>query len=166
MRLPGALARGRLVTTPVSVADVMPTVLDAVGLPAPPDIDATSLLPLATGARDRLDRNAVFTESDSSNQPGAIDLVAAHSASHTCLLRVGVGTECWDERTDPWQERPPLADDDGAAAPTRTQVSRFAATPSAVAAASVVHVQMVHRAPDGIDVERAAQLSDLGYFAE
>ena len=51
VRWPEQVAAGRVVDTPVTGLDLFPTVLEAVGLPAPEDrvIDGESLMPLLTG---------------------------------------------------------------------------------------------------------------------
>lgn len=50
IKLPGmGPGEGRRVTTPVSLADVAPTVVDAVRLPRPREFEGRSLLPLALG---------------------------------------------------------------------------------------------------------------------
>jgi arylsulfatase A-like enzyme len=51
---PSMLAPPRRVPGPASLADLMPTVLDVVGVPAPPNLDGRSLLapqPTGTSAR-------------------------------------------------------------------------------------------------------------------
>ena len=45
----GALPRGRVVERPVQLLDVMPSVLDFVGLEGPAELEGRSLLPLARG---------------------------------------------------------------------------------------------------------------------
>jgi arylsulfatase A-like enzyme len=46
LRLPGVLPAGRRIAAPVRVLDIMPTVLDILGLPVPADVQGRSLLPL------------------------------------------------------------------------------------------------------------------------
>ncbi len=46
MRPPGGLPAGRVVEPPVSHVDIVPTVLDALGVPPPEDLQGESLLPL------------------------------------------------------------------------------------------------------------------------
>ncbi|HSK10900.1 MAG TPA: sulfatase-like hydrolase/transferase [Vicinamibacterales bacterium] len=55
VRAPFERTRGRRVADPVRTVDVMPTVLDLMGIAAPADIDGTSLAPLMTGDRATLD---------------------------------------------------------------------------------------------------------------
>lgn len=49
MRLPGQITAGTVVRQPVSQVDLMPTILDYVGLPAPQPIHGQSLRPLLEG---------------------------------------------------------------------------------------------------------------------
>ena len=53
VRAPYSLMKNRRVSDPVRSVDVMPTVLDLLGVPAPPDavIDGVSVTPLMTGSR-------------------------------------------------------------------------------------------------------------------
>jgi arylsulfatase A-like enzyme len=52
LRLPGKLAAGQRVPTRVRLLDVMPTVLDLLGVPAPPAMQGRSLVPLLDGGPD------------------------------------------------------------------------------------------------------------------
>ncbi len=52
VKLPGGRLAGRVVDDAVSLLDFLPTVLDAVGLPAADELPGCSLLPLAAGADD------------------------------------------------------------------------------------------------------------------
>jgi arylsulfatase A-like enzyme len=49
LRLPGLRHAGRVIDTPVAAIDVLPSVLDALDLPAPPELQGRSLLPLLEG---------------------------------------------------------------------------------------------------------------------
>ena len=51
MRLPGGRPRSAVVNDTVDLVDILPTVLEAVGAPAPPFVQGTSLLPLVSGKR-------------------------------------------------------------------------------------------------------------------
>jgi arylsulfatase len=64
------LPRGRRVSEPVSLIDVLPTVLALLGVPAPEDLDGLDLRPLWTGgASAALRDRAFFGEADHGNQP-------------------------------------------------------------------------------------------------
>ncbi len=49
LHCPALLPAGTVIDTPVSLVDIMPTLLDLAGLPAAPGIDGRSLLPLIAG---------------------------------------------------------------------------------------------------------------------
>ncbi len=57
---PGHLPEGTVVDEPVELVDVMPTILDAAGVPRPTTVQGRSLLPLIAG--DEPGRDAVFSE--------------------------------------------------------------------------------------------------------
>ena len=48
--------------TTIGLADLMPTLIDACGLPAPDRMDGCSLMPLIRGEKDKLDRNHLHSE--------------------------------------------------------------------------------------------------------
>ncbi len=51
LRFPDRLPRGARVTAPVRLLDLMPTILDLVGVPAPAGVQGLSLLPLVSAGR-------------------------------------------------------------------------------------------------------------------
>lgn len=51
IRLPGNKHAGKVIDAPVSIVDIMPTILDLVGLPIPGGLSGTSLAPLLEGGR-------------------------------------------------------------------------------------------------------------------
>jgi arylsulfatase A-like enzyme len=61
IRLPHAVAAGRRVTTDVSLIDVLPTLLELLGLPPREPLDGLSLVDLMKGGRD-LPRDYLFAE--------------------------------------------------------------------------------------------------------
>ncbi len=62
MRWPGSIPAGTVNDSLVSTIDLMPTLLEAGGCPVPPEVQGESLLPLATGEREKNDREAIFAE--------------------------------------------------------------------------------------------------------
>lgn len=62
VKLPGKKPQPRRVDAVASVVDVMPTVLSALGIAVPPDVQGQSLVPLARGGAPDL-RRAVYMES-------------------------------------------------------------------------------------------------------
>jgi arylsulfatase A-like enzyme len=62
MRWPGRIPAGTENDSLVSTIDLMPTLLEAVGCPVPPEVQGESVLPLARGDGDGPPREAVFAE--------------------------------------------------------------------------------------------------------
>ncbi len=56
VRLPGGRGAGRVIDEPVSLVDIMPTILDLLGLDVPPDLAGRSLVPLIDGRAEGWDR--------------------------------------------------------------------------------------------------------------
>lgn len=79
VRCPGRVPAGRVVEQPVSLIDLMPTLLELAGAPVPAGLDAHSLLPALTGAAPPADR-PIVSECDGS---------AALSTGVVRALRVG-----------------------------------------------------------------------------
>lgn len=56
MRWPGRIPAGQVISEPVSLIDIMPTIFDAMEEPAPEDAQGDSILPLAEAKVETLDR--------------------------------------------------------------------------------------------------------------
>jgi len=166
MRLPGAIPAGRRIAEPVSLADIVPTVLDLVGQPPLPATDGMSLLPLMSGAADRLPRDGVFTESGTEGPFDWFDVTAIRSRTHSCIHNARVGTtDCFDRRVDPWERFDPLPVEEASpeARATRAALDRFVAA----------HPPLVPRWKQGdaatgeeqirVEPERVEKLRELGY---
>jgi len=61
---PGQLPEGKEIETPVALFDLLPTLMDLVGIRPPDGIEGRSLVPLIEGRRPRRWREAVFSEID------------------------------------------------------------------------------------------------------
>lgn len=74
MRWPGRIEPGRVVSDPVSALDLMPTFLSACGATAPDGaaLDGVDLVPLVTGAVDRLPDRALFWRTHGGAGPVAV----------------------------------------------------------------------------------------------
>jgi len=68
IKMPGQRRAGSVVDTPVSLVDLFPTVLDALGVPLPGPVDGTSLLPALRG--QPLERGPLLVEASG---PGSRD---------------------------------------------------------------------------------------------
>ncbi len=60
IRLPGGEGAGKVVDTPVSVVDIVPTLLDIIGQPVPEDLSGESLVPLIDGRK--IDPRPIYAE--------------------------------------------------------------------------------------------------------
>ena len=60
MRLPKGIGRGSVVDEQVSLVDLMPTILDVIGIDPPEGVEGVSLLPLVRGRP--IDREAIYAE--------------------------------------------------------------------------------------------------------
>jgi arylsulfatase A-like enzyme len=96
MRYTGIISPGLVVETPVQSMDLMPTIIDWVGLPIPTDLHATSLRSLTQGGTSSIAR-AVFSEVDALNLPdhplywtaSRVDLRAIRRAEWKLIHYVG-----------------------------------------------------------------------------
>ena len=70
VKLPGARARAR-VRAPVDLTDILPTVLDVAGIPAPAGIDGRSLRPLWEGSLTKV-RDGCFSEAPRTGNPRSV----------------------------------------------------------------------------------------------
>jgi arylsulfatase A-like enzyme len=160
MHLPGAIPVGLRIAEPVSVADIVPTVVDLLGLPPVHGVDGLSLLPLLASGAERLSREGVFSEAASGPNIGWANLSAVHTRAVSCIHDARTQTyECWDRRRDPWQDLEPL--------PADTTSSDVAAAKALLAAFEAAKPPPGTRPPGGdaadIDAERLEQLRSLGY---
>ncbi len=71
IRYPGTIPAGMVVDTPVFTADLMPTILDLVGLPVPGNLDGRSLRPFFQGQPGALLNRPIFAEMESENNPSS-----------------------------------------------------------------------------------------------
>ncbi|WP_175442262.1 sulfatase [Humibacillus sp. DSM 29435] len=92
VRWPGHTIGGHVVEAVVEALDIVPTLLEACGVPAPPELQGDSLVPMLRGAR--LDRPEVaITEHD--------DWTSIRSATHHYLVTAGGDEMLWDLSADP-----------------------------------------------------------------
>jgi len=117
VRAPGKLAGGRVVRGSSSLVDVMPTVLDLVGVPVPARLDGRSLVPLARGEAKPVPSVAEAERAAVGDRP-EIGMVCVRTRAAKWVLEYEVETGTWvreylyDLREDP-EERNPLPSDAG-----------------------------------------------------
>jgi arylsulfatase A-like enzyme len=100
VKLPGGAHAGRVVEEQVRLVDVMPTVLAAVGLPAPDGVAGCNLLPLldgGEGARPASCRDAVIEIAEE----GAAPVVAVRTAGWKYIHHERRPPELYDLVADP-----------------------------------------------------------------
>jgi tetratricopeptide (TPR) repeat protein len=148
------VASGKRVRERVGTVDILPTVLDLLGVPPRPDVQGRSLVPLWRGAERGDDRYAYYSET-----------LAPHMSHGLGELRTwfegpfkyihGPRSELYDIRADPAERRNLIAGDPGTAATLKDHLARFlarTARPSADAAAPV-------------SAENMERLAALGYVS-
>jgi len=107
LRLPGRLPAGRRVHTPGRLLDLMPTILDVLGVPAPAAAQGRSLLPLLTDDRPDAAPDEVVSEHDNVALGRSFaSVVAGHSpTSPTDPPRCSSTSRTIRARTWTWQRR-------------------------------------------------------------
>lgn len=109
LRWPGRVPGGLRVAAPVSLVDIVPTVLELAGLPTIA-VDGTSLVPLMEGKE--IDREVVFGQSAGPNRPGfprMAERFVARSLTGKCLVGHDPSDqqgECYDLVADPEELHP------------------------------------------------------------
>ncbi len=71
IHFPGVVPAGKVINTPVSTADLMPTVLDLVGLPLPGGLDGANLRPLLLGQPNQLGGRPIYAEMEAETSPSS-----------------------------------------------------------------------------------------------
>jgi arylsulfatase A-like enzyme len=69
---PSVAPAGATIETPIFTADLMPTILDLVGLPVPPRLDGKSLRPLLEGKPGALAGRPIYAEMESETNPNSL----------------------------------------------------------------------------------------------
>jgi arylsulfatase A-like enzyme len=105
LRGPGVGAHGRRIATPVRLIDVMPTILDLAGVPAPVHADGRSLAPLLDGAEGR--PRPDYAEVTQPQSPEVPRRVALRDGHHKLIVNLPplapdeVPAELYDLEADP-----------------------------------------------------------------
>jgi arylsulfatase A-like enzyme len=102
---PGITKPGTRIDTPVGLVNIYPTLLDLAGLPAKPDLDGQSLVPLLKDPKAKWDRPALMTQGRGNHAVRSRDWR---------YIRYKDGTEeLYDCKTDdPWNHTNLLAGED------------------------------------------------------
>jgi arylsulfatase A-like enzyme len=101
LRWPAAVPAGLRVKTPVSLVDIMPTILDLVGAPPVMGIHGESLVPLLGDRPLSSGRRVVFGEALSKPDAKETDLLSTRTADIHCIFRLhGGNLECYNPQSD------------------------------------------------------------------
>ena len=99
---PGITQPGTRIDTPVGLVNIYPTLLDLAGLPAKPDLDGQSLVPLLKDPQAKWDRPALMTQGRGNHAVRSRDWRYIHYKDGT--------EELYDCKTDdPWNHSNLLA---------------------------------------------------------
>jgi arylsulfatase A-like enzyme len=160
LKLPGGRFARKQIDTRVELADVLPTILQAAGLPVPAAVQGKSLLPLLT-----LAQGAGGKRPSDSPQPAYAETDYPHRAygwSSLRALRTGKylfiqapHLELYDESSDPGAEHNLAGTSAAVTQALTTQLETFRRQTSAPGAAPQA----------GIDPHREEQLRALGYVS-
>ena len=152
VRTPFGLTEGRRVADPVREVDLMPTVLDLLGVPSPKTISGVSLVPLMTGAKRELGLDAYSESLYPLHHYGWSDLHSLRAGRYKLID--APRPELYDVDRDPGEGRN-LFDErrsigDAMLAQLRRMESGFEKTEAALPA-------------EDVDPEARARLAALGY---
>ncbi len=100
LRAPG-IPRGVRVATPVSLIDVMPTLLAAAGLAVPPSLDGADLAPTWRGAGRELGERHFYYEADHNNAEPDVTRAVRHRKDKLHFNRLTSAVTLFDLTTDP-----------------------------------------------------------------
>jgi arylsulfatase A-like enzyme len=153
---PGRIPAGRRVTTPVSLVDVVPTILDLASVPVPRDLDGESQVDRVRGAPEDPER-AVFAELRDRTDPTA-NRIAVRTATGKWITKPGapgvlVG---YDLEVDPG-ETLPVTD------PAHTARGRRLVAGYLARAGDGASADGAAAAPEPLDAETQDKLRALGY---
>ncbi|MHC4442133.1 MAG: sulfatase-like hydrolase/transferase [Planctomycetota bacterium] len=100
IRLPGKIKPGTVIKEPVSLVDLMPTILDYVGIPCPKDVQGSSLRPLIEG---RAKNWPQYAFSERRNQQGKDVMLMIRGQRFKYVFRENKHHELFDLLNDPYE---------------------------------------------------------------
>ena len=156
IRLPGGVQGGRRVSDPVSLVDVLPTLMELIGEPLETPVDGVSLVPALRGRR--LDDRLLFAEYGSDAEDWAKSVWNDEWRYTEIRLEGATTTELFDRRRDPREERDVIDEHPEVAATFRAALDAHFGTERRRIAAEG------ERTPVQIDAETRERLRALGYI--
>ena len=151
MRGPG-LPAGRRETAPVSLVDVMPTLLSRARVEAPPSLDGEDLGPLLRGEASPLSGRYLFGEADHNNAEPDITRAVRHGRYKLHFNRLTGKRELFDLGEDPGERVDRAAAQPAVTAELGARLERFMRTRSEAAP------------PSRLTPEEIEKLKSLGYL--
>lgn len=151
VRGPGVPAGKRLTTT-VSLLDVMPTILAAVGVPTPADLDGVDLAPAWRGHADAIGERYLFHEADHNNAEPDVTRAVRHDHEKLHFNRLTGQVSLFDLATDPGEHKDLAADQAALTAALRERLDAFRKQHGAAGGGSVT-----------LTPEQLERLKSLGY---
>lgn len=163
LRWPGRIPGDVRVTTPVSLVDVVPTVLDLVGA-EPVSADGSSLTPLLEGAE--LARDVVFAQAARGGMNEHKSRYIARSETAKCMVRdddEGDGwVRCFDLVADPGEKNPLSPEDHPELPALHAEAVAYRAQANREIEGEAEEKELV--AEDEMDPQRREKLRMLGYI--
>jgi arylsulfatase A-like enzyme len=124
------LPAGRRVVEPVSLVDVVPTVLAQLGVPAPSELDGRDLAPLWRGeAPPQLRDRTLLGEADHSGEAPNLTASARHGRFKLVLDRASGEARLFDLQADPAESRDTSSQHPEQVARLRAEIERLLAEP-------------------------------------
>ncbi|MDG2308780.1 MAG: sulfatase [Candidatus Binatia bacterium] len=160
LRWPGHIPAGEKIATPVSLVDLVPTIIEFTG-GNPLPTDGTSLVPLLEG--DALDRTIVFGQTARGKRTEMKSTYVARSTDAKCMVRDvdGDWVECFDLAADPMEAKPLAPGTSPALAALHAEVLRHKQEATRDIAGQEAEKELV--AGDEADPARREKLRVLGY---
>jgi arylsulfatase A-like enzyme len=103
VRAPGLLSAGRRVSGTASLVDVVPTLLDLLGIPVPAGVEGVSLAGRLRGA-DATAERPVYAEVALGTPPTYT--CAVWTGSRKCIVSDAGSAQCFDTGGDPGEQHP------------------------------------------------------------
>ncbi|OQY68341.1 MAG: hypothetical protein B6D46_03910 [Polyangiaceae bacterium UTPRO1] len=148
----GGAPAGLRVATTASLIDVMPTILAAVGVPAPGALDGVDLAPLWRGDADAIGERTLFHEADHNNAAPDVTRAVRHDREKLHVDRLTGSAMLFDLAADPGERRDVAAAEPARVGTLRAALEAFAKTHTATGGGPVT-----------LTPEQLERLKSLGY---
>jgi len=123
LRFPGRLPAGRRVAERVRLVDLVPTLLELLRVPPPPDVQGRSVMPAVTGSGERSGRSAVSDYGDTARQR----VFESLRRDDLTYIVDGPSEELFDATADPGERKNLAAARPAALESARAELARWRA---------------------------------------